>query len=77
MLAAKLAGQARRLFMRKLFASVAVLAICRIAVAADYFVDPAYTALSGEDQAKHAKSIVSILEKAAAYRLSRWRREPL
>jgi phosphoserine aminotransferase len=29
-------------------------------------VDPAYAALSPEDQAKHAKSIVSVLEKAGA-----------
>ncbi|HWE49551.1 MAG TPA: phosphoserine transaminase [Bryobacteraceae bacterium] len=29
-------------------------------------VDPAYTALSEDDQAKHAKSIVSLLEKAGA-----------
>ena len=40
-------------------------------------VDPAYTALSAEDQAKHAKSIVSLLEKAsAAYDIGAYRDAP-
>jgi phosphoserine aminotransferase len=40
-------------------------------------VDPAYTALSPEDQAKHAKSIVSLLEKAAAaYDIGAYRDAP-
>lgn len=40
-------------------------------------VDPAYTALSGDDQAKHAKSIVSLLEKAgAAYDIGAYRDAP-
>ena len=40
-------------------------------------VDPAYTALSGEDQAKHAKSIVSLLENAgAAYDIGAYRDAP-
>jgi phosphoserine aminotransferase len=40
-------------------------------------VDPAYTVLSEEDQAKHAKSIVSILEKAAAaYDVGAYREAP-
>jgi phosphoserine aminotransferase len=40
-------------------------------------VDPAYTTLSVEDQAKHAKSIVSTLEKAgAAYDIGAYRDAP-
>jgi phosphoserine aminotransferase len=40
-------------------------------------VDPAYTALSADDQAKHAKSIVSTLEKAgAAYDIGAYRDAP-
>ena len=40
-------------------------------------VDPAYTALSAEDQAKHAKSIVSALEKtSAAYDIGAYRDAP-
>jgi phosphoserine aminotransferase len=40
-------------------------------------VDPAYTALSQDDQAKHAKSIVSLLEKAkAAYDIGAYRDAP-
>ncbi|HXP86380.1 MAG TPA: phosphoserine transaminase [Bryobacteraceae bacterium] len=40
-------------------------------------VDPAYTALNAEDQAKHAKSIVSTLEKAgAAYDIGAYRDAP-
>ncbi len=40
-------------------------------------VDPAYTALSADDQAKHAKSIVSLLEKAgAAYDIGAYRDAP-
>ena len=40
-------------------------------------VDPAYTALSPDDQAKHAKAIVSALEKAgAAYDVGAYRDAP-
>jgi phosphoserine aminotransferase len=40
-------------------------------------VDPAYTSLSVEDQAKHAKSIVAALEKAgAAYDIGAYRDAP-
>ena len=41
-------------------------------------IDPAYTALSDEDQAKHAKTIVSMLEKeSAAFDIGAYRDAPV